>query len=112
MTKELYAEIAIMGTALDRSLHYCVPAQLAGRIAAGSRVKVELGKRVAQGIVLSVGSALPQLPQNVTIRPIRDVIDEQPVIPADLLELCLWMSRYYFYPIGEVFDLVVPFRVA
>ncbi len=110
MTEELFAEIAIMGTALDRSLHYRVPAHLADRLEAGSRVMVELGKRAAQGIVLSVDSAVPQLPGKITIRPIRDVLDEQPVIPPDLLELCVWMSRYYFYPIGEVFDLVVPFR--
>ncbi|MDA8305303.1 MAG: primosomal protein N' [Deltaproteobacteria bacterium] len=112
MTEDLFAEVAIMGTALDKSLHYSVPDRLAGNLLPGSRVIVELGRRSAAGIVLSIGSAIPELPESITIRPIRDSIDELPAIPPDLLTLCLWLSRYYFYPLGEVFDLVIPFGVS
>ncbi|MDR3554103.1 MAG: primosomal protein N', partial [Syntrophobacteraceae bacterium] len=109
MTTELFAEVAIIGTALDRSLHYSVPARLAGRLFPGSRVQVELGKRTAAAIVLSLGNTVPDLPQTITIRPILDCLDELVVVPPDLLTLSLWLSSYYFYPLGEVFDLVIPF---
>ena len=76
----------------------------------GSRVSVELGKRKAAGVVLRVGDSLPDLPATITIRQILDTVDEFPAIPPDLLDLCLWISSYYFYPPGEVFDLVIPFK--
>ncbi len=109
MSQDLFAEVAVMGTALTRTLHYSVQERLREKLAPGSRVRVELGRRSAAGIVLSIGDTLPQLPDTVTVRPIQDTIDELPAIPPDLLTLCLWISRYYFYPIGEVFGLVIPF---
>jgi primosomal protein N' (replication factor Y) len=106
---DLFAEVVIMGSALNKGLHYSIPSRLAGNVQPGSRVSVELGNRKAAGIVLSVVNSLPELPEAVKIRPIGDTIDELPAIPPDLLELCLWISNYYFYPLGEVFDLVIPY---
>ena len=106
---DLFAEVVIMGTALNKGLHYSIPDRLAGKVHPGSRVSVELGKRKAAGIVVCVGNCLPELPETIKIRPIRDSIDELPAIPPDLLELCLWISKYYFYPLSQVFDLVIPF---
>jgi primosomal protein N' (replication factor Y) len=105
---DLFAEVAIAGTALDKVLHYSIPDRLAGKVQPGSRVAVELGKRKTAGVVLCVADCRPDLPETITIRPIRDTIDELPAIPPDLLKLCLWVSTYYFYPLGEVFDLVLP----
>jgi primosomal protein N' (replication factor Y) (superfamily II helicase) len=106
---DLFAEVVIMGSALNKGLHYSIPCRLAGKVQPGSRVSVELGKRKAAGIVLSVGNSLPELPETIKIRPIRDTIDELPAMPPDLLKLCIWVSKYYFYPLGQVFDLVIPF---
>ncbi len=106
---DLFAEVVIMGTALNKGLHYSIPSRLAGKVHPGSRVSVELGKRKTAGIVICVGNSLPELPETIKIRPIRDTIDELPAMPPDLLELCLWISKYYFYPLGQVFDLVIPF---
>ena len=106
---DLFAEVVIMGTALNKGLHYSIPSRLAAKVQPGSRVSVELGKRKASGIVLWVGNSLPELPDTIKIRPIRDAIDELPATPPDLLKLCLWVSDYYFYPLGQVLDLVIPF---
>ena len=59
-----------------------------------------------------MGVAFRSLPETIKIRPILDTVDELPAIPPDLLELCLWISKYYFYPPGEVFSLVIPFGVS
>jgi primosomal protein N' (replication factor Y) len=103
-----FAEVAIIGAALNKALHYSIPGRLAGKVQPGFRVSVELGKREAVGIVISLTNRLPDLPETIKIRPILDTVDEIPAIPPDLLDLCLWLSRYYFYPAGEVFDLVAP----
>lgn len=102
----LFAEVAILGTALDKCLHYAVPAEAAAHIEAGSRVSVPVGKRKAAGIVISLANTAPELPEGVTIRPIVELLD--PAIPRDLLDLCRWISSYYFYPIGEVLSLALP----
>ena len=107
---DLFAEVVIIGTALNKGLHYLIPDRLVEAVLPGSRVAVELGKRKAAGIVLNVTSCLPKLPETIKIRPILEVMDELPALPCDLLELCLWLSSYYFYPLGEVFDLVIPSR--
>lgn len=109
MSQELFAEVAIMGAALNKSLHYSVPDRFAASLLPGSRVLVELGRRKIGGVVISIGTSIPDLPDTVGIRPILDSIDALPAIPPDLFELCLWLSSYYFYPLGEVFDLVIPF---
>ncbi len=105
---DLFAEVIIIGTALNKSLHYSIPSFFVGEVKAGSRVSVELGKRKAVGIVLCVVDRLPDLPETIKIRPILNLVDELAAIPPDLLELCLWISRYYFYPPGEVFNLAIP----
>lgn len=105
--KDYFAEISIIGTALDKSLHYEIPAHLSQNILPGSRVLIGLGKRKATGIILSISDTPPALPENITIRPILDVIDSEPVIPPDLLALCKWISSYYFYPLGEVLGIVL-----
>ena len=69
--EDLFAEVVIMGTALNKGLHYSIPGVLAGKVQPGSRVSVELGNRKASGIVLSVVNSLPELPEAVKIRPIR-----------------------------------------
>ncbi len=107
---DLYAEVVVVGTALPKGFHYSVPARLAEKVLPGVRVAVELGRRKTAGVVICVGDCPPELPEKVKIRPILDTIDELPVVPPDLLKLCLWLSSYYFYPLGEVFDLVIPFR--
>ncbi|MHC1729845.1 MAG: primosomal protein N' [Syntrophobacteraceae bacterium] len=110
MMADMFAEVIILGSAFDKSLHYSISPQFSGRTLAGSRVAVELGKRKVAAIILSVSHVPPELPENVTLRPILHLIDEEPVIPPDLLQLCRWISRYYFYPFGEVLDLVVPLQ--
>jgi primosomal protein N' (replication factor Y) len=107
---DAFAEVSIIGTALDKSLHYTIPARLSESIQPGNRVVVGLGKRKAGGIVLSITDTPPDLPENVTLRPIFDVIGSEPVIPPDLLALCKWISTYYFYPLGEVLGIALPLK--
>ena len=42
------------------------------------------------------------------MRNVVSVLDATPLIPADLLALLTWSSRYYHYPIGEVMATALP----
>lgn len=80
----------------------------------GARVKVSFGPRYVIGIALEVLDyelAKSQLDSNIKLKPLHSVLDEEPVFSKRLLELGLWMSRYYCFPVGEVFKTMLPASV-
>lgn len=93
--------------AMRNTLTYLVPDSLA--VQPGQRVQVPLGTRRATGIVL--GGASP-LPPGIEARPILRVLDAEPVLTPELIELGLWIADYYVAPIGEVFRSMLPLRPA
>src|SRR6202021_1871502 len=84
---------------------YLVPDSLT--VQPGQRVQIPLATRKATGIVLRAGSALPP---GIAARPILRVLDPEPVLTPDLLELGLWIADYYVAPIGEVYRAMLPLR--
>lgn len=73
----------------------------------GCRVQVPLGKRQVVGIALSEPS-LPDAPDQFTCRPVSACLDETPLLPKSILDLCTWAAGYYHHPIGEVFAAALP----
>lgn len=103
----IFAEIAVFN-ALDKTLHYQVPSELADKVSVGARVLVPLGRREATGLVLALEETAPDLPPGSRMRTIRTVLDRRPSVPRDLIELCRWISEYYFHPLGEVLQTALP----
>ncbi|MGO8786593.1 MAG: primosomal protein N' [Terriglobia bacterium] len=99
-------EIAVMA-AMRNTLTYLVPESFT--VQPGQRVQVPLATRKATGIVLRAGSTLPP---GIAARPILRVLDSEPVLNPELLELGLWIADYYVAPIGEVFRAMLPLRAA
>jgi primosomal protein N' (replication factor Y) len=97
-------EIAVM-TGIRNTLTYLVPDSLT--VQPGQRVQVPLSTRKATGIVLRAGSTLPP---GIAARAILRVLDTEPVITPELLELGLWIADYYVAPIGEVYRAMLPLR--
>jgi primosomal protein N' (replication factor Y) len=46
----------VVDLALDREFDYRIPAALAGQVRVGSRVRVPLGRRLAQGYVVGLAA--------------------------------------------------------
>ncbi|MDX9763186.1 MAG: primosomal protein N', partial [Desulfomonilia bacterium] len=84
-------------------LTYRVPQGL--RVPVGSRVVVPVRKTVKVGIAVSVETGQDDVPG---LRPIERVLDAEPLIPLDLLDLLLWVSRYYHTPAGATLALAFP----
>jgi primosomal protein N' (replication factor Y) (superfamily II helicase) len=89
---------------LADSFDYLAPA--GGLPPVGSRVRVPFGRREQVGIVL-------ELPRETTVpadklKTIRDVLDAEPVIGAQLLQTLRWAADYYHHPIGEVLSHALP----
>jgi len=88
-------------------LTYGVPDALRSRVTPGMRVRVPLGRQTRTGVVAGFADAPPP----GDLRSILDVLDADPFLPADLLELCRWTARYYLAPIAEVIATIVPARL-
>ena len=99
---DLIASVAVTAP-LPQPLSYLVPPRLHGRVCAGSRVIVPLGRRQVAGCVLSVtvgdGNGFKEL---------VDAPDADPLFPATMLPFLLRAADYYRYPPGEAIRSVLP----
>lgn len=91
---------------LLRTFTYAVPAETRHPVHAGSRVVVPVRGKKVIGICVgeSDGSALG----GKQAKPLLDVPDPTPALPADLLAVCRWISEYYVAPLGLVCRTVLP----
>lgn len=89
---------------LDKVFHYSIPARLRNGIEIGKRVWVEFGNRDKIGYV--VGFASEAEVKNV--KPVRSIIDDEPIISAEMLELCKWIKDTYLCSLGEAISATIP----
>ncbi|HWP66580.1 MAG TPA: primosomal protein N', partial [Candidatus Limnocylindria bacterium] len=83
---------------------YRVPETLRSVVAVGSRVRIPLGRHTRTGVVM----AYTDTPPPGVVRELLHVLDGEPSLPADLLELCRWAARYYLVSQADVIATVVP----
>jgi primosomal protein N' (replication factor Y) len=100
----LFARVAVP-LPLPEPLVYSVPENLAPWLTPGVRVRVPLGRRRVTGIFLG---GLAAVEGAFEIRPVEEVLDHEPVLPADLLRLAEFVAEYYLCPIGEVLRSFLP----
>ena len=71
----------------------------------GTRVRVPFGRSHVVGIVVGVrDSSLHEL------KTIERIIDAEPLLPPDLVDLARWLAGYYHHPIGDVLKTVIPVK--
>jgi primosomal protein N' (replication factor Y) len=88
-------------------LTYSVPSEL-GNPCVGARVVVPLGTRTLTGIVVDVGCEPDAGVDPAAIKPIRQILDRDPFIPADVVALAQWTAEYYAAGPGETITAVLP----
>ncbi|MGD8712497.1 MAG: primosomal protein N', partial [Thiohalophilus sp.] len=102
----VFLHIAIP-TPLRRQFDYLPPAGIdPGILQPGQRVEVPFGRRRVIGLLLGIDEQ-SELPRH-KLKRAHAVLDQSPVLGADLLELLQWASRYYQHPIGEVMLNALP----
>ncbi len=99
-----YCEVALP-VPLRSVFTYAVPEALDGEELVGRRVLVPFRNRPMVGMVLAVTTQAPDVKR---VRQIAEVLDSVPALPAKLIELGHWISRYYLAPVGEAFRAMLP----
>ena len=102
----LFARVAIP-VPLGQAFSYVVPPELSAGVHRGARVLCEFGRRRVLGVVLEVGTEAPDIPVE-KLKPLRRVVDPEPVLPDELLIFLQELARYYIAPIGAVIELALP----
>ena len=104
----LLAEI-VFNLPLERPYTYRIPEPLRGRLQAGQRVQAPLGRgnRSSVGYCVSVhpaerGKARGQL------KDIESLLDDEPLLDAQMLSLTQWIGERYLCGWGQVLDSVIP----
>ena len=103
-TAAMFAEV-ILPLALPTTYTYAVPSILVNKIKQGCRVEVVLGKNKRYaGIIKLITTTAPVY----NTKEILNVLDDEPVLYPQQLQLWNWMSSYYMCSEGEVMAAALP----
>ena len=75
----------------------------------GMRVLVPLGKKSIIGIIYRKHEG--ELPANVKVRDVLQIVDETPIVTAEQIKLWEWLSSYYMCTLGEVMAAALPSEI-
>ncbi|MBL7106843.1 MAG: primosomal protein N' [Phycisphaerae bacterium] len=102
--------------AVDNEFDYIVDDEF-WPVKTGQRVLVPFGRgnKPEQGfcveIVEDVSEPSVKQAKRFRLKKIKEVIDDTPLLNAELMELAGWISRYYVCPLGQVLAAMVPAAV-
>lgn len=76
----------------------------------GKRAEIMFGNKKTEGFIINV---LDHVPENCPveekkIRPIKRIIDKEPLFNTELIEMAKWISHYYLCTLGEAVYSMIP----
>lgn len=102
--KHIVLHIAV-DVPLRKAFDYRLPPDWTGAIPKpGCRITVPFGRSTRVGVLIKVHDHQPEY----SLKAINQVLDSEPVLPGNLLQLLLWASDYYCHPVGEVISTALP----
>src|SRR4028118_1092449 len=103
-----YADIALP-VPLPGALTYQIPTAWSSLARPGARARARTGKRLLTGVIIRVHDSRPErISEEITLRPLEEVVDREPILTPALLELAEFTADYYMTPIGEVIRSMLP----
>src|SRR6266481_8370192 len=106
----LYAEVALP-LRVTHNYTYRLPPAMAAEAAVGARVVVPLGKsKQVTGYIVALHEGLdPELENsNREVKDIEELLDHEPLLTPEVIDLSQWVSDYYAAPLGEVLRAALP----
>ncbi len=101
----MFAEV-VFPLPFRNSFTYSIPVEFEKQVNVGIRVVCPFGKRVLTGFVINTKDTADVKEK---IKPIRDVLDNQPIFSKDSLQFYEWVSEYYLSSLGEALKNSVPY---
>ena len=85
---------------------YSIPPALSDAVKIGVRVVVPFGRRVLTGFVIDLSETTGIKEK---IKPVKDVLDSNPIFDDTSLKFYNWISEYYLSSLGEALKNSVPY---
>ncbi|MDR0351307.1 MAG: primosomal protein N' [Puniceicoccales bacterium] len=101
------AKVVLFST-LNKALIYTVRHELVDILKIGMLVLVPLGRHLVQAVVLDLVDSDGNDDYGFELREISNIIYDVPVVSADVMSLCCWISDYYNASLASVFECAVP----
>ncbi len=96
----------ILPQALPVNYTYGVPPALEGKLKPGCRVAVQFGRNKKYAAL--VKNLHHNKPQAYEVKPVLELLDEEPILYPIQLKFWEWMAAYYMCTEGEVMNAVLP----
>lgn len=104
-TNDLYVEV-LLPLALPQNYTYFVPENLHNKIAIGTRVEIQFGKkRIYAGLVVKIEK---NLELQYVPKAVLSVLDDAPIVTETELKFWNWIASYYMCTPGEVMQTALP----
>lgn len=100
----MFAEV-VFALPFGKAFTYEIPSELKKFVKEGVRVVAPFGKRTLTGFVIKL-TKTTQVQDS--IKPIREVLDDEPIFNKTTLKFYQWLSEYYLCSLGEALKLLVP----
>jgi len=102
-----YASIALP-IPVNTIFTYLIPPEFTVFAETGRRALVPFGKRILTGFIVGISDNPGDVPFS-KIKPIQDIIDDEPVFDSHMLEFSRWVADYYMCSLGEVLKTAMPY---
>jgi primosomal protein N' (replication factor Y) len=104
-----YAQVAVP-VHLSKTFTYRLPPSIQRAARVGSRVMVQLGTKPVTGYIVAL---LPRLRSGTSlieseIKDVQELLDVDPPLTPEVLEITRWVADYYAAPWGEVMRAALP----
>src|SRR5206468_8052341 len=104
-----YAQVAV-AVHLTKTYTYRLTAAMQKAARLGSRVVVQLGRQPTTGYIVAL---LPHLRTGTSlieseIKEVKELLDVDPPLTTEVLEITRWVADYYAAPWGEVMRAALP----
>ena len=99
----MYVNVALNIPA-NKLFTYTVPENLKAKATIGKRVYVPFGRRKRTGFITALTSSC-DLEQ---VKPITEILDDEPLFDDEDLRFFSWISKYCIYPLGKTLAELIP----
>ncbi|MEX7543339.1 DEAD/DEAH box helicase family protein, partial [Acinetobacter baumannii] len=78
------------------------------RAQVGSRVAISFGRQNLIGIITEKVDLQESFTGHFQLKAISELLDDEPILDEQVLNLLTWSAQYYQFPIGEVMQTALP----
>ncbi len=106
------ANVVITGAsrAFDHEYTYLIPERLKDKVSVGSRIVIPFGRsnKAAEGFVFGICGDMAAADKKHSLKHIKDVPDNAPVLDSDMISLCRWMKERYICTYSDAVRTMLP----